>query len=116
MNHTALQFQNNKKYNAESLKYVYKSSSPSLISVSSYRGIHFVNKMLKSIYLLSISFILFVVLFLYGTNADASTKQRDGKGGGFSFNICFFVNSAHEIIYLFIYFYPIFQCFPCSVL
>ena len=78
-------------FNAESPKYVYKSSSPSLISVSSYRGIHFVNKMLKSIYLLSISFILFVVLFLYGTNADdAATKQRDGKGGGFSFNICFF--------------------------
>ena len=77
MNHTAMQFQNNKKYNAESPKYVYKSSSPSLISISSYRGIHFVNKMLKSIYLLSISFILFVVLFLYGTNADDEVATKN---------------------------------------
>ena len=100
MNHTAMQFQNNKKYNAESPKYVYKSSSPSLISISSHRGIHFVNKMLKSIYLLSISFILFVVLFLYGTNADAATKQRDGKGGGFSFIFYLFTTSSnHEFIF-----------------
>ena len=46
--------------------------------------------MLKSIYLLSISFILFVILlYTNGTNADATTKQRDGKGGGFSFNVLF---------------------------
>ena len=63
--------------------------------------------MLKSIYLLTISFILFVVLFLYGTNADdAATKQRDGKGGGFSFNFQFLNMSTHEFICL--SFYPIF--------
>ena len=47
--------------------------------------------MLKSIYLLTISFVFFVILLLHGTNADedVATKQRDGKGGGLSFIFLF---------------------------
>ena len=62
-----------------------------MISVSLYRGFQFVDKMLKSIYLLTISFVFFVILLLYGTNADdeVATKQRDGKGGGLSFIFLF---------------------------
>ena len=53
--------------------------------------------MLKSIYLLTISFVFFVILLLYGTNADdkVATKQRDGKGGGLSFIFYLFTTSSN---------------------
>ena len=56
----------------------------------------------KSIYLLTISFVFFLILLLYGTNADdeVATKQRDGKGGGFSFSTN---SSNHEFIFLCFY-------------
>ena len=81
---------------------MYKRPSTSLISVSLYRGIQFVDKMLKSIYLLTISFVFFVILLLYGTYADdeVAIKQRDGKGGGFSFIFYLFTTSSnHEFIF-----------------
>ena len=56
----------------------------------------------KSIYLLTISFVFFVILLLHGTNADedVATKQRDGKGGGFSFIFYLFTTSSnHEFIF-----------------